>query len=116
MGVAALPAMLTGQKHATIDDYLTAIDYLANLLGIDHVGLGPDFMEDVPEEILATALEELTTFEKEKYFSTKQISGFESISECPKVTSELLFRGYDRGQVKKIMGGNWLRLYKDVWQ
>jgi microsomal dipeptidase-like Zn-dependent dipeptidase len=74
------------------------------------------FIEDVPEEILATALKGLITFEKEKYFRTKQISGFESISECPKVTSELLVRGYDRGQVKKIMGRNWLRLYKEVWQ
>lgn len=116
VGAATLPAMLTGQKHATIDDYLAAIDYLVNLLGIDHVGLGPDFMEDMPEEILATALKGLSQSDKEKYFSTKEISGFESISECPKVTSELLARGYDVGQVRKIMGGNWLRLYGEVWQ
>lgn len=116
VGAATLPAMLTGQKHATIDDYLAAIDYLVNLLGIDHVGLGPDFMEDMPEEILVAALKGISTFEKEKYFSTKQISGFESISKCPNVTSELLAQGCDMGQVKKIMGGNWLRLYKEVWQ
>jgi len=115
VGVATLPAMLTGQKHATLDDYLAAIDYLVNLLGIDHVGLGPDFMEDMPEVILASALKGLSTSEKEKYFSTKVIQGFESISECPRVTSELLTRGYGMGQVKKIMGGNWLRLYKEVW-
>ena len=76
----------------------------------------PGFMEDMPEEILASALKGLSTFKKEKYFSTKLISGFESISECPNVTSELLARGYDMGQMKKIMGGNWLRLYKEVWQ
>ena len=76
----------------------------------------PDFMEDMPEEILATALKGLTESDKEKYFGGKLINGFESISECPKVTSELLARGYDMGQVKKIMGGNWLRLYKEVWQ
>lgn len=115
VGAATLPAMLTGQKHATIDDYLATIDYLVDLLGIDHVGLGPDFMEDMPEEILASALKGLFKSEKEKYFSTKVISGFESISECPNVTSELLARGYDMGQAKKIMGGNWLRLYKDIW-
>ena len=115
VGVATLPAMLTGQKHATLDDYLAAIDYMVNLLGIDHVGLGPDFMEDMPEEILASALKGLSTSEKEKYFSTKVIQGFESISECPRVTSELLSRGYSMGQVEKIMGGNWLRLYEEVW-
>jgi len=115
VGAATLPAMLTGQKHATLDDYLAAIDYLVNLLDIDHVGLGPDFMEDMPEEILASALKGLSTSEKEKYFSTKVIQGFESISECPRVTSGLLARGYSMGQVEKIMGGNWLRLYKEVW-
>ena len=115
VGAASLPAMLTGQKHATLDDYLAAIDYLVNLLGIDHVGLGPDFMEDMPEEILASALKGLSTSEKEKYFSTKVIQGFESISECPRVTRGLLDRGYSMGQVEKIMGGNWLRLYKEVW-
>ena len=115
VGAATLPAMLTGHKHATIDDYLSTIDYLVNLLGIDHVGLGPDFMEDMPEEILSSALKGLSTSEKEKYFSTKVIQGFESISECPRVTSGLLARGYSMGQVKKIMGGNWLRLYEEVW-
>ncbi len=115
VGAATLPAMLTGQKHATLDDYLAAIDYLINLLGIDHVGLGPDFMEDMPEEILASALKGLSTSEKEKYFSTKVIQGFESISECPRVTRGLLDRGYSMGQVEKIMGGNWLRLYEEVW-
>lgn len=115
VGVATLPAMLTGQKHASLDDFLTAIDYLVNLLGIDHVGLGPDFMEDMPEEILASALKGLSSSEKEKYFSTKVIQGFESISKCPRVTSGLLALGYSMGQIKKIMGGNWLRLYEEVW-
>ena len=101
VGAATLPAMLTGHK--------------VNLLGIDHVGLGPDFMEDMPEEILASALKGLSTSEKEKYFSTKVIQGFESISECPRVTSGLLARGYSMGQMKKIMGGNWLRLYEEGW-
>jgi len=31
------------------------------------------------------------------------------------VIDRLLGRGYDMGQVKKIMGGNWLRLYEEVW-
>ena len=115
VGAATLPAMLTGQKHATIDDYLAAIDYLINLLGIDHVGLGPDFMEDMPKEILAVALKGISPPDREKYFSTKLIQGFESISECPNVTRELLERGYSAEEVKMIMGGNWLRLYQEVW-
>lgn len=114
-GVTALPAMLTGQRHATLEDYLAAIDYMVNLMGIDHVGIGPDFMENMPEEILGPALQGISDEEKRKYFSAKEVEGFTSISACPKVTQGLMKRGYPEEAVKKIMGCNWLRLYEDVW-
>ena len=70
----------------------------------------------MPEEILASALKGLFAFGKKKYFSAKLISGFESFTECPNVTDRLLGRGYGMGQMKKIMGGNWLRIYEEVGQ
>ncbi|MGD2126065.1 MAG: dipeptidase [Desulfobacteraceae bacterium] len=116
VGVVALPAMLTGQAQASLNDYLAAIDYLVNLIGVDHVGIGPDFMEEMPEEVIAPALRGISQADKEKLFGSKEVQGFESISDCPKVTEGLLTRGYNPEEVKKIMGGNWMRLYKQVWQ
>jgi membrane dipeptidase len=114
-GVIALPAWLTHDGQASLEDYLRAIDYLVNLMGIDHVGLGTDFMEEMPEEIMATALKGISPENLQKFYASKIVKGFESISDCPKVTDGLLGRGYSTEEVRKIMGANWLRLYQQVW-
>jgi len=116
IGAAMLPAMLPGRERTTIEDYLAAIDYLVNLVGVDHVGIGPDFMEDMPEEILAPALRGISEADKRKFFDSMVLEGFESISACPRVTAGLLERGYSTDDIKKIMGGNWMRLYRQVWR
>jgi len=115
VGVVALPAWLTHDGQATLEDYLRAIDYLVNLVGVDHVGLGTDFMEEMPEEIAAAALKGISAENLQKFYSSKIVKGFESISDCAKVTEGLLGRGYSTEDVKKILGGNWMRLYHEVW-
>ena len=101
--------------QAGLEDYLNAIDYLVNLIGIDHVGLGTDFMEEIPAEIMTAALKGISAENLQKYYGSTIVDGFESAAEFPKVTEGLLSRGYSPEDVKKIMGGNWLRLYEKVW-
>ena len=114
-GVVLLPAWLTHHGKAGLEDYLNAIDYLVNLIGIDHVGLGTDFMEEIPAEIMMAALKGISAENLQKYYGSSIVNGFESAAEFPKVTEGLLSRGYSPEDVKKIMGGNWLRLYEEVW-
>lgn len=66
------------------------IDYIVKLIGVDGVGLGSDFdgIESAPKE-----LNDVTTY--------------------PLVTKALLERGYSKGAVKKILGGNFLRVLKE---
>jgi len=115
-GVVLLPAWLTHQGEASLEDYLDAIDYLVGLIGMDHVGLGTDFMEEIPAEIMMAALKGISAETLEKYYGSSIVKGFESAAEFPRVTGGLLSRGYSPGDVKKIMGGNWLSLYEKVWQ
>src|SRR5579872_5205195 len=65
------------------------IDYIVKLIGPDHVGLGSDFdgIESPPQE-----LDDVTTY--------------------PLITRELLKRGYKPEDIKKILGGNFLRVLK----
>jgi membrane dipeptidase len=70
------------------------IDYIVKLIGVDHVGLGSDFdgIESAPKP-----LDDVTTF--------------------PLITKALLERGYSKKDVKKILGGNFVRvLEKNVEQ
>jgi membrane dipeptidase len=115
-GVVRLPAWLTHHGQASVEDYLNAVDYLVDLIGIDHVGLGTDFMEEIPVEIMLESLKGISPENLEKYYSSTIVEGFESAAEFPRVTEGLLTRGYSTEEVKKIMGGNFLRLFEKVWR
>ncbi|KQS32350.1 dipeptidase [Pedobacter sp. Leaf194] len=66
------------------------IDHIVKLIGVDHVGLGADFdgAESFP-------------------------LGINSVADYPKITSELLRKGYTAVDIKKIMGANVVRLIKE---
>jgi len=68
------------------------IDHIAKVAGIDHVGLGSDF-DGVGG-------------------ATPQ--GMDSAADLPKITQGLLDRGYSAGDIKKILGGNILRVFREV--
>jgi membrane dipeptidase len=73
---------------ATIVDH---IDHIVEVAGVDHVGLGSDF-DGVP------MLPE----------------GMEDVSKLPAITVELVARGYSEDDVRKILGGNLLRVLREV--
>jgi membrane dipeptidase len=68
------------------------IDHIAKVAGIDHVGLGSDF----------------------DGVSGATPQGIDSAADLPKITQALLDRGYSEGDIKKILGGNLLRVFRDV--
>lgn len=65
------------------------IDYIVKLVGVDYVGLGSDF-----DGITSAPL------------------GLDGVEDYPKITQELLKRGYLEKDIKKILGGNFLRVFK----
>ena len=70
------------------------IDHIAKVAGVDHVGLGSDF------DGVSGALPQ----------------GMDSVADLPKITQALLDRGYKPGDIKKILGGNVLRVFRQVEQ
>lgn len=68
------------------------IDHIAKVAGIDHVGLGSDF------DGVAGA--------------TPQ--GIDSAADLPKITQALFDRGYSAPEIHKILGGNVLRVFREV--
>jgi membrane dipeptidase len=68
------------------------IDHIAKVAGIDHVGLGSDF------DGVSGATPE----------------GIDSAADLPKITQALLDRGYSAEDIRKILGGNLLRVFRQV--
>lgn len=75
---------------ATVSYLVDHIDHIVDLIGIDHVGIGSDFDgANMPIDLL-------------------------DASYLPNLTEELFARGYSRQDIEKILGGNTLRLKKEV--
>ncbi len=68
------------------------IDHIADVAGVDHVGLGSDF------DGVSGAMPE----------------GMDSAADLPKITQALLDRGYKPNDITKILGGNLLRVFGEV--
>jgi len=68
------------------------IDHIAKIAGVDHVGLGSDF------DGVSGATPE----------------GIDSAADLPKITQGLLDRGYSADDIRKILGANLLRAFRDV--
>lgn len=90
IGMNFSPSFISKDK-ATVERLVDHVDHIVELVGADHVGLGSDFdgISTTPE-------------------------GLEDVSKMPNITRELLRRGYSEEDVKKILGENFLRVFKEV--
>lgn len=80
-----------GASGASLDDVMAHIEHAIRVAGIDHVGLGSDF-DGVPS----------------------LPSGMEDVTRLPWITYELLRRGYAEEDVRKVLGGNALRVLREA--
>jgi membrane dipeptidase len=78
--------------YATLDQVLDHFDYVVQLAGVEHVGIGSDF--DGVGDSLPT--------------------GLKDVSAYPNLVAGLLDRGYGDDDIRKILGGNLLRVWRDV--
>jgi membrane dipeptidase len=102
-------------RRPTMEDFLDQVDYVVQLIGIDHVGIGTDKFEG------RTELEFYTEF-KSRYpklmvaFEHRHVEGFSTISNWPSITEGLINRGYSDEDCGKILGGNFFSLFKKIWK
>ncbi|MER7501823.1 dipeptidase [Nonomuraea pusilla] len=94
---------LADGRDATLDDLLDHIEHIAGVAGIDHVGLGPDFIHEVMKDLTPPCCEDVVAGDLDPLAA---IPGLEGPSGLPMVTEGLLARGLPEKDVEKIIGGN----------
>ena len=117
VGLSLFSTLLNKEKElATVEDLADHIDYIAGLVGIDFVGLGPDFSEfSIRMSQWSGArgnMEGLHYGNKENYFHPE----LRDWTHLPNITRILLKRGYQEEAIRKVLGENFLRVYKKVME
>jgi membrane dipeptidase len=123
MGIASWsPLTYRGNdRRPTIEDMLDCFDYAIKVAGVDHIGLGSDMCEGLftSEEVWEAKhghqglYPEVTGVLGNWYcFDTWYAEGVESVAQLPSVAQGLLDRGHSEATVRKIIGENYLRVFK----
>ncbi|MFI7421646.1 dipeptidase [Nonomuraea sp. NPDC049684] len=97
------PFLAERTEDMTLDRLLDHIEHVAQVAGIDHVGLGPDFIREVMDDLTPPCCEDL---EPDGLDPKASIPGLEGPAGLPMVTEGLLARGLPEKDVAKIIGGN----------
>lgn len=122
MGIEAAPQTTLTSKHLhhTIESVMEHFEYVAGLVGIDHVGFGPDTLygdhvglhEAFSAQLGVAAIHRGLQFPHVAY-----VEGLENPSETfPNIVRWLVSHGYTDGDIARVIGGNAQRVLGQIWR
>jgi membrane dipeptidase len=124
IGTVGFPSFLTAQGQPSLDQFIDDIAYKAELVGIDHVGIGIDYYQGQHgvenDEDARARYDKLVAdghWRPAEYPPPPYIypEGIETPRTLPKLTRRLAERGFAEADIRKILGLNWVRVYGEVW-
>jgi membrane dipeptidase len=124
VGVVGFPAFVSDKVRPTLDDFIKHIDYMVDLIGIDHVALGIDYFEgqhpiadDEDAKLRYQRSLDIGRWSAKAYPPPPYYypAGIETPEGLPNLTARLVGLGWKAEDILKVMGGNWVRVFRDVW-
>jgi membrane dipeptidase len=107
IGITAFPRMM--EPDPSLDMILDYVDYVVQLVGVDHVGFGLDFAEEWPDSPIHR--KKLLAIDGQIY---EYPEGIDTVTKFPNLTRGLVARGYSDQDIEKIVGGNFMRVFEEV--
>ncbi len=108
IGINVLPAFVDAE-NPTLERVIDHVEHAAGVAGVDHVGLGPDFLREYVDAVYP----QYDRFLQYEGVDMKAVvPGLAYTHDLPNVTERLLARGWKDGDVRKVLGENWLRVFR----
>lgn len=105
VGINAFPDFIHVEKEKrNVTNLANHIDYIAQLIGIDHVGFGFDFCDFLSSDTMSGFAED----------ADDNAKGLENISKVPNLMKILEQKGYSNEDISKIRSGNFMRVIKQI--
>lgn len=124
VGVYFMPYLAVSQRPSGAD-LIAHIEHVANIAGEDHVGIGTD------NGVLPLVLDEATKKRMDDWQRERikrgiaapgeavgiypYVADYNSVDRYRRIAAELAKRGWSVSRLEKLMGANFLRVYKDAW-
>ena len=110
IGINVLPTFIDAE-NPTLERVIDHIEHVVEVAGVDHVGLGPDFIKEwfdavYPQYDAFLALGGIDM--------KAAVPGMAHTRDLPNVTAKLVERGWPEAHVRKVLGENWLRVFRDT--
>ncbi|HEY7420899.1 MAG TPA: membrane dipeptidase [Gaiellaceae bacterium] len=114
IGLCFFPAFIG--SPATVDRLIDHAEHIAGLVGVDHLALGPDYVEMALATMLADMSGDPTYGDTQDGLPAWAVfpEGLRRVETLPTLTAALLGRGWSDDDVARLLGGNALRVLRDV--
>jgi membrane dipeptidase len=111
-GVIGINSVLVSPKKedSTLDRYIDHVAYVIDLIGIDRVGIGFDFFEFIYRR---WSKDERVKFHQ-KFPNVHFIPDLLHHGQARNLTAKLIERGFNDGQIEKILFRNWMRIFEEL--
>ncbi|MEM2137283.1 MAG: membrane dipeptidase [Candidatus Methanomethylicia archaeon] len=121
IGVEASPhtTLTLDDRRHTIETVMKHFQYIEKLVGIDHVAFGPDTLFGDHVALHKVFSRELSITESRtrdyEYPEVEYVDGLENPSQFKNIVRWLVKNGYNDEEISKVVGGNIIRVLRDVW-
>jgi len=112
IGVCAVPFFLSRPTHPTLETLIDHVVHVAELVGVQHVGLGFDFAEEDEDDYVYFGYDARYIPQPPWIWPT----GIASHADAGNVGPALRKRGFSETEVRGILGENFLRVFGEIWR
>ncbi|HUL19439.1 MAG TPA: membrane dipeptidase, partial [Steroidobacteraceae bacterium] len=123
VGIFDLPYLTASPRQPAVADYMQHLEHVLSVCGEDHVGIG----SDVGIEPFDTSAKGMAEFQKEEEERQKAglaapeedrptyVEGMNTPLRLEIIADQLLKRGYSARATEKVLGGNFARVFAEIW-
>jgi membrane dipeptidase len=118
MGITDIAFMVKATEPVTVEDVVNHFDHVRDLVGIEHVGVGSDAGIESNDLGSAAAKDMLNKADKRYHVHGEYeiVKGMQGPTRMYELVAALVRRRYTDEQIRLVMGGNWARVLKEIFQ